>query len=303
MRRIVALILLFTVLLLPMQNVHAQGGPSLSSVEVLIWPEYDQPSVLVIYHITVSPETSLPTTMTFRIPAAAIKPTVVAMGQAVGAVTDQGIKYSVNTEGEWVKIAIEVTAPVIQLEYYDPTILRQSQSRQFSYIWPADYPVQSMHVELQRPFDASQMESTPALPNESAQPNDLTYYTGDFGPFTAGDHFSLDVKYQKKTDTLSVSLMPVDSQTVDSSTTGRVSISTYLPWLIGLAGVLLIMGGLYYYFRGQPRTKPARRRRSASASGAVSQDARYCPQCGTRARPGDRFCRTCGSRIRTGDED
>ena len=44
MRRIFALLLL-CVLMFSFQPAHAQGTPSLSSAEVWIWPEYDQPSV------------------------------------------------------------------------------------------------------------------------------------------------------------------------------------------------------------------------------------------------------------------
>jgi len=301
MRRIVALILFLTILF-SFQPVHAQGGPSLSKLDVLIWPEYDQPSVLVIYHITVSPETTLPATMTFRIPAASVKPTAVALGQAVGQVSDQGVNYSVVADGDWVKVNIEVTAPVIQIEYYDPNLSKNGQSREFNYTWPGDYAVQSIYVELQQPYDASQLQTTPVLTDVTTE--ELTYHSGTFGALPAGKPFTLDIKYQKKTDSLSISFMPVDAPPVDSNTSGRVSLTTYLPWLIAGLGVLLITGGLYYYFRGQPRVKtPSRRRHNISASTEPSQGARYCPQCGTRARAGDRFCRTCGTRMRVGDEE
>jgi ribosomal protein L32 len=88
---------------------------------------------------------------------------------------------------------------------------------------------------------------------------------------------------------------------VDGNTAGRVSLGTYAPWLIALAGVLMLAAGLYYYYRGQPRTRSSRRRHIPAAEPA--QGARYCPQCGTRARPGDKFCRTCGTRIRPGEEE
>ena len=298
MRRIVAL-LLFLALLLPFQPAHAQGGPSLSKVDVLIWPEYDQPSVLVIYHMTVSSETVLPANMSFRIPAAAGKPTAVAVGQGVGAVSDQ-VNYSVVVDGDWLRVNIEVTAPFIQLEYYDPSFTKQDQARQFTYTWPGDYAVQDFSVELQQPYDASQVQTTPLLGNVSTE--ELTYHSGDFGALPAGAPFSLDVKYQKKTDSLSISFMPVDSPPVNSNTAGRVSLATYMPWLIAGAGVLLIAGGLYYYFRGQPRVKAESRRRRHHITAAPVEGARYCPQCGARARPGDRFCRTCGTRMQAGDE-
>lgn len=303
MRRLVALILFLT-LLFSFQSARAQGTPSLDSVGVLIWPEYDQPSVLVIYHIIVSPETTLPTNMTFRIPASSGGPAVVAVGETLVSVTDQGVRSSLEPDGDWIKVNIEVTGPAIQLEYYDPSLSKQGQSREFTYTWSGDYAVQNFQVELQQPFDASQVQTDPALNDVKSQPNDLTYYSGDFGALAAGKNFTLKVNYQKKTDSLSASSMPVESPVVDSDTTGRVSLTTYLPWLWALAGVLLITAGLYYYFRGQPRVKSSsRKRHDASAEPSEGGGTRYCPQCGTRARSGDRFCRTCGTRIRPGDEE
>ncbi len=301
MRRIVALILLFT-LLLSAPAVHAQGTPSLESVNVLIWPEYDQPAVLVIYHIIVANTTPLPATMTFRIPAAAKNPSVVAVGETLEAVSDQNVEYSLEPNGDWINVNIEVTGPAIQLEYYDASIVKKGQARSYTYIWPADYAAQTFHLELQQPYDATNMLATPSL-GSSLVRNNLTYYIGDFGPLGAGNEFELQFKYQKESDSLSVSFMSVDEPNVDGNTLGRVSIATYMPWLIAGVAVLAITGGLYYYFRGQPRVKPSRRRHDASAEPSEGGGMRYCPQCGTRARTGDRFCRTCGTRIRPGDEE
>ena len=300
MRRIVALILFLT-LLFSFQSVRAQGAPSLSSVSVAIWPEYDQPSVLVIYRIIVSPETSLPATMSFRIPASAGEPSVVAVGETMSSVTDRDIKFSTGIEGEWMEVIVEVTGPAIQLEFYDPALAKQGQDREFTYLWPGDYAAQSFRVEFQQPYDASLTEILPPLPDVKAAPQDLTYYSGEFGPLAAGEEFSIEFRYRKTSDELSISLVPVDAPELDTNTIGRVSIGTYLPWLLAGAGVLLITGGLYYYYRGQPRVKPSRRRHAAPAES--SGGTRYCAQCGTRAHPGDRFCRTCGARLRPDDEE
>ncbi|MRR30726.1 zinc ribbon domain-containing protein, partial [bacterium] len=77
-------------------------------------------------------------------------------------------------------------------------------------------------------------------------------------------------------------------------------LDSYLPWLVGAFGVLMIAGGLYYYFRGTARPRSGARRRHATG-GEEDGKQTYCPQCGTRARSGDRFCRTCGTRLRQND--
>ncbi len=300
MRRIFTLLLLLG-LLVSFQPAHAQGQPSLGSAEVWIWPEYDQPGVLIIQHMLVSANTSLPATMTFRIPAAAQKPAALAVGPTSDTVADTA--YTLEADGKWMKVIVEVTAPAIQLEYYDPSLSKSGKNREYLYEWAGDYAVNNFHVELQQPFDASGMEATPALTVSNPIPDGLTYYTGDFGALAAGQIFTLDVSYTKDSDALSVSFMNVQpSAPVDENTAGRVSWSTYLPWLVGAFGVLMIAGGLYYYLRGTARPRPSARRRHASSEEAAEGQT-YCPQCGARARSGDRFCRTCGTRLRTEAEE
>jgi hypothetical protein len=299
MRRISALLWLF-VLLFSFQPAHAQGEPSLSSVEVWIWPEYDRPEVLVIEYILVSPDTTLPVTMSFRIPAAAVEPHALAVGQTPASVADAA--YTLKQTGEWINVRVRVTAPVIQLEYYDPSLSKNGRNREYIYQWPGDYAVENFHVKLQQPFDASAMQTEPSLPDVSAVPDGLTYHSGDFGALPAGLSFALTATYQKDSDDLSVSFIPVEpSVPVDENTAGRVSLQTYLPWLVAGFGVLMIAGGLYYYFLGTARPRPSVRRRRRAASEETDEGQTYCPQCGTRARSGDRFCRTCGTRLRQGD--
>jgi hypothetical protein len=301
MRRIFTLLMLLG-LLVSFQPAHAQGVPSLSSAEVRIWPEYDQPSVLVILRMTVSPGTSLPVTMIFRIPAAAKKPNALAVGQTPDTVADTA--YTLEPDGKWVKVIVKVTAPAIQMEYYDPAISKNGKARDFSFEWLSDYAVDKVHVELQQPFNASAMQIQPPLPNVNPIQDGLTYYTGDFGPLAAGKSFMLTAKYQKDSDALSISSMNIQpSAPVDESTTGRVSLGTYLPWLIAAVGVLMIAGGLYYYFRGTGRPRPTAHRRRHASSEETAEGQTYCPQCGARARSGDRFCRTCGTRLRTETEE
>lgn len=300
MRRIFTLLLLLGLLVLS-QSASAQGEPGISALNVWIWPEYDEPDILVIHYIEISPSTILPVTMTFRIPAAAEKPHAVAVGPTPESVADA--PYTLEVDGKWVKVTLEVTAPYIQLEYYDPSLSKNGKNREFTYEWAGDYAVDKFHVELQQPFDAHDMTMEPLLATVNPIAGGVTYYTDDFGALAAGQTFTLDVSYVKESDALTVSFLNVEpAAPVDENTAGRVSLDTYLPWLVGAFGVLMIAGGLYYYLRGSAHQSPSARRRHASREEAAEGQI-YCPQCGTRARRGDRFCRTCGTRLRTEAEE
>ncbi|MBI5934143.1 MAG: zinc ribbon domain-containing protein [Chloroflexi bacterium] len=302
MRRMLALLLLAGILI-SAHPARAQSEAGFLIAQVKVWPEYDKPGVLVIYQLIVSPQTSLPAEMTFRIPKSAAKPNVVAIGPTLETVSDQNVDYSLEENGAWVNLIVQVTAPAIQLEYYDPTILINGTQRTFTYTWPGDYAVEKFSLELQQPFDASALNSAPNLPSSLTSPDGLTYYSDNFGSLPKGQEFSLEVSYQKASDALSVSFLTVQpSAPVDETTAGRVSLNTYLPWLLGVIGVAMIAGGAFYYFRSSAQTSRAARRRHR-ANAEKESVATYCSQCGARARSGDRFCRTCGSRLRVENEE
>jgi hypothetical protein len=113
----------------------------------------------------------------------------------------------------------------------------------------------------------------------------------------AGEQLPIQLTYTKTSDRLSISDQPLETGIVDESTEGRISLSNYLPYILGGLGILLILsGGLYFWQTSKGKRGPRQRHRvldEESDSGDV-----YCHQCGKRAQPADRFCRTCGTRLR-----
>jgi hypothetical protein len=94
------------------------------------------------------------------------------------------------------------------------------------------------------------------------------------------------------------------SEPLPSESTGTSNLNLWLTIGLGALGVLLIGGGIFWYWRSSQReTAPRRRSRGRAGSRAIevqpdAGDAVYCQQCGRRAASGDRFCRTCGTRLR-----
>lgn len=126
MKKITWSILILAVLLIPFP-AFSQSATRLSNLVVDLWPEYDRPSVLVIYHATLAAETNLPTELTFRIPAAAGEPNAVAVRQPDGQLFS--VDYETQISGEWELITFTATLPEIQLEYYDPGLIRKAAKK------------------------------------------------------------------------------------------------------------------------------------------------------------------------------
>jgi len=281
----------------------AQGTPKLKSLGVDLWPEYDKPKVLVIYRIVVSPDTSLPVELTFRIPASAGEPNAVANLESNGTLTN--LNYTRHVEGDSALISFTATMPEIQIEYYDPGLVKQGKDRQFEYRWSGDYAVDNMTIQLQQPVGASTASLSPAADSSVAGSDGLTYYTKQVGALPAGQSFNLDVSYQKSTDTLSAESLQVQPSAplAETPPTER-AIITALPWAVGVLGIALLVGGAFWYWQsGKKRASIQPRRRHAPVAPeprepALPEGYVYCHQCGNRAGPGDRFCRTCGTKLR-----
>jgi hypothetical protein len=280
----------------------------LNRFQVDIWPEYDKPSVLVIYHITLSTQTSLPTTMSIPIPAVAGKPYAVAWQSTDKALYD--LKYEMVPAGDWTEIQFSTPAPDVQIEYYDPSLKKTGARRDFTFRWSGKYAVQDLSLTVQQPVNATDMTFRPAA--GSGHPGDygLTYYSLVVGKVNAGTTFDLAISYNKPDETLTnpdqfQKAQP--NQPVDSSTSGRVAFDQLLPWGVGGLGLLLIAAGSFWYWRTgrvpSARTAAGRPHHTHSRSGQVLSPAAvgettYCHQCGKKAAPGDAFCRACGTKLR-----
>lgn len=275
----------------------AQGEIHLATLSVRLWPEYDRPTMLVIYDFQLAEGTPLPAEVTFRIP----------LGANVIAVAADENGSLVNTEfsgpamaGDWEEITILVEKNTsYHFEYYD-SIIRTDTHRRYSFLWNGQYAVDSLDISVQQPPTATALKGAPAL-EAFPETDGLTYHKLTASSLPARQAFELVVEYDKNNDTLTVPNAAIQpSETLDANTTGRVSPSNYIPYLIGGLGVVLVASGLGYYFlfaqRAPSHESPRRRIRQAAAAEGASHVV-YCAQCGERARAGDRFCRVCGTRL------
>jgi len=279
---------------------QAQSETHLSSVSVKIWPEYDQPAVLVIYSISLSSDTTLPATLNLRVPAPAEVYAVAVFDQVKGLLN---APYDRTVQGAWATLTITANSRDIQVEYYD-ALVKNGTARHIVYKWAGDYPVDSFIVALQQPVSATDMVTDPALIKSSVGQDGFIYYQSAPQTLAAGQSFTLTADYQKITDTLSTSGLPVQpTQPLTAKTPGRETMNAILWVLVGIGGALIaggLVGGLFMWKSGMHRSSASLKRHTQPQK-ASETDEVYCHQCGKRAQPGDVFCRTCGMRLQKED--
>lgn len=300
----ISLLFLCLMILFPV-SVSAQNDLKISAIEVDLWPEYDRASMLVIYRVTLAPEVTLPASVNLRIPSRVGVPNAVAAKQADGSLIN--IPYDLQNSGDWGQLVFQAPTPEIQLEYYDPALVKEGTKRSFEYRWPGDYAVTRFTMQVQQPIGAREMMISPSFGAGMTAPDGFVYYSYDSGAVAMGQTFSVNIEYQKDTDDLSLTDMPISpSVPISESPLTSPGLADLLPYILALIGlILLIGGGLWYYQSGrdQLQVKPGRRRnrRKPSEQEAVTTedgDFVYCHQCGKRASKGDRFCRACGTQLR-----
>ncbi|MDR3575630.1 MAG: zinc ribbon domain-containing protein [Anaerolineaceae bacterium] len=308
--------LIVLLMLLPLfisKPVQAQTSTEIDHLEVDLWPEYDHPDVLVIYRLTLAPQTTLPARLSLRLPKGVDKPSNLAMKDVDGFLYNID-SYTMTQQSDWQTISFSSPSLEVQLEYYDTSIKRDTPARSYQYTWTGEYTVNDLAFQVQQPVDSTDMKIIPDMGSGRIETDGLTYYNIVVGKKLAGSQYTLQINYTKNDDKLSftpAAVGPVDPITQQSA--GRTSFMDVLPWMLGVLGIFLITGGVFWYWQaGRGVPMPERRRhdpinlanarvqsrsaKSTGSAGAVKQI--YCHQCGKPATNGDIYCRSCGTRLR-----
>jgi len=223
---------------------QAQGELRLASLRVGLWPEYDQPALLVIYWGELSPETAYPATVRLRMPARVAEPHVVAAQIGADQAIDE-VSYESAVEGDWRVITFQTSGPQFQFEYYDE-LAREGARRTAEFTWPGDYAVESLSIELQQPPDAENLSTQPSLPTMQTNPADgLVYHGGGFGAQQAGQAFTLRLAYSRSSDALTSALLASASSQI---TTGGTSMASATG--SGIDVVLLVVVAVVFFLLG-----------------------------------------------------
>lgn len=295
------LLFLFLLCFLIPTRAAAQGNVQFESMDVALWAEYDQPSMLVIQEFVVSKSASLPVKATVRFPSEGnlIAAAYEMDGQLVNAPFENSAE-----QGGWktIILTVEEYAPY-RIEYYQP-LKREGNKRSFTFDWLGDYPVKQFNLQVQLPADSANVQ--PSFPFASlGLTSDGAHLLGtnEASALKLGQPYQLTISYERESETLS-DLGAVNqvqlSAPIDEQTPGRASVDQ-IPWLIGLAGLAMIAFSVFFYWRslrGSSASGRQTRRRAKTAESETAGQARYCHECGARSASGDRFCRTCGNQLR-----
>jgi hypothetical protein len=300
MRRLLLILILLVFWLVP-GHVEAEGEVRLSKLSVDIWPEYDQPAVLMIYRIALHPDTTLPASLAIRIPLTA-QINAVAVEDSHGGLINA--PYEQSAEMRWSVLKITTNSLHVQVEYYEP-LIKDDADRHIEFEWTGDYAVNDLEANFLKPVGAESVSLSHPPTQTSPGQDGLTNYHVQASNLASGQEFKLTIDYRRQTDTLRIASQPVQPVSIPGSDTpGRVSLTDILPWVLAGIGALLIVAGIFGFFAWQRGGQGSTKKITSPRQKVEIEDGfTYCHQCGKRAQPGDVFCRTCGTRLRKGSAD
>ncbi len=297
MRRWLAVLLFAGIIIGFPSAARAQSPIKLSRLQVQLWPEYDQPSMLVIYDFQLPDSVKLPVSVSLSFPKDAHLVAVASLAADGSLLNTDYIGPTSNETWQTVTMQIQ-TATTYHVEYYEP-LSRTGEKRDFTLQWPGDYAVDDLSVNIRVPPDTTDIVTDPNMKAAKAADGSSSLVQ-DFGAMQAAQKFTLHVIYTRTSNSLSVPSETVQpSQPIGSNTPGRVLLSNYLPYVLGVLGIITLGAAAIYFLQPHnphaPQKRQAHVRRTASAQASSNL---HCHQCGARAQPGDRFCRVCGTKLR-----
>ena len=299
------LFLLLLLLSLPTTFAQAQTAVTLQTLEVELWPDYDQEAVLVLLTGTLPANVPLPATLTIPLPDEADF-NVVARITPDNVMTDQGMTPQVTAN----QVTFTTPDSRFRVEYYQPYTATDSQ-RDFTFSWQSDITVEQMSVTIQQPIAATNMTVVPVPATVSAGQDGLTYHVLPGQAVAAGDTYRVEVGYTMNTPQLTISFSSQETDTANEELPFLDAVPVesggvdWQLWFIGLGILILVATAVWYLISRQSASKhrPAKpkptRKTAVTQATATKGKANFCHQCGQPLQAEDKFCRNCGTAVKT----
>jgi len=304
---IVLLVIALAALAVPMAWAQEAGELTISRLQISLWPEYDDPRLLVIYKGQFAQAEAFPREISFPIPTTA-EVHATAYADADGQLLAN--PYEVQPQGDVQVVTYPVPVPTFHFEFYDDIIQGDPANRQFTFTFSLPYRVDSVSVDVQEPLRAAGFQVSPVASRVITGTDGFRYFIYDLGSLEPGQNVQITASYSKPdaqpsvvaTPAPALPAVPPASEVPVERGTGPLLLLAALG--LGGLGVALIGGALLMRVRagrGVSVAAPARPARTVPSAKAPAATAAFCTQCGHRLTPGTRFCPQCGAPVRVLD--
>ena len=302
-RRVPLLVTLTLLVLFCAWPAAAQDALTIPQASLKLWPEFDDPGVLVIFAGDFANDATFPQAVAFPVAEGARNIQATVNDPAKGLLSQEW-----QMQGD--KVAYALPQPGFHIEYYVDRPV-SGNKREILHTFEAPYAIQSLEIAVQQPARATDFSVRPAPSRTTTGADGLTYHIINLENLVAGEKRDLAISYVKTDSGLTSPQLAVTSATSAPQAAAPAQPQTTLPaqtsWLpillIGV-GLLALIGIGVYWFVSRRRTPVPAEPVGPTVASAPPQPAMrptpvavaaFCTQCGHTLRPDDRFCAQCGT--------
>jgi hypothetical protein len=271
-----------------------------------IWPEYDDPRVLVMLRGEMAPHSAFPTHITLPLPKGAE-----IIGAGMISEQNELLLHPHRIQPGEAHDNLELHLPVVRFFvefYYNPFSIKTD--KRFTYIAPMTYPIEQLEVDIQQPLQATNFTIEPRPMSQETDVQGFTYYRFVYHHLDANNAKSFTVSYTKTATGPSVVKRQPEPQVVHQP---RKAVSTMLMALGILTGAVVVFGGGVILWTGYQRRRqvsPARQILPPAPQAVVQPSVKdtcapmpttsevsmpnFCSNCGAKLQLGYHFCPGCG---------
>lgn len=294
-----ALILLFGALTAMAQD----ADPTIKTASLRLWPEYDDPGLLVIFSADFADQIGFPRDISIPLPSGA-RNVQAAYPDASGSLLNADSQIN---EGQLTYKQLPM--PAFHIEYY---VDRQpsGDQREITHVLQAPFAIEALEITVQQPARATEFSVSPMAESSYTGDDGLTYHVFNRTNLAAGDVLEITLRYIKTDSGVSRPQLAVTGNTataaaptIPAASPKAVGGITWLPWvLVGAGATALAVLATYWLLSqrqqhsltAQSRQGPSRAPTRADAKPAPGVTS-FCTQCGHPHGRDDRFCAQCGA--------
>jgi hypothetical protein len=292
-KKLSVLIAVFVLLATISSPVFAAG--KMKSLEVQVWPEYDQPSVLVMF---AAQDISGTKKVTIYYPKGAQVNKV--LNKILTANDNQDSfnqKFTSKETTNDTEVSFDLPGKQYFSEGYWDVLKGQKTQKSFTFDLKLPMDVDNVYVYIQQPATASNFTVDPKPQAMQQDPqNKLSVAGYQFQNKKAGEVIPLKVSYTKTNDTLSVNQANGQASQTSAPTSSTAASSDVTIIMLVIFGLLLLVAGGFAFYNYQQNSS-GNKKSAAKKPMKTGQKSKinYCPNCGARAE--GKFCAKCGERL------
>jgi hypothetical protein len=291
----------------------------MARLRLSIWPEYDDPRVLIMLRGEMTPRQAFPASITLPIPKGA---------EIIGAgmISEQNElllhPHQVLPGDTQDTLQLNLPVPRFFVEFYYNPFTTSGSEKRFVYPAPTTYPIELFEVDIQQPLKATTFTLDPAPREQMTDNQGFTYHQFTYRDVGKGQSQTFTIAYTKTAATPSVAKQQPTPQPTEKA---RARADNTLVALSIFAGAILLFAGCAWLMQRSQRqpmptiTAPVPSVSMSDTLLALLRDdtqpqetgitdvpsmlpqtrvINFCANCGRKLLPDDRFCSGCGKPIK-----